>query len=153
MGHYIKNDSLFHEVRYAQKTTAEVRASMERKIEEIEARVGDRELRVERLRAEHDIDAERLAVLVMRFQESGGSVSYDRQGNKPGEKLVPAGVIANLVRERKMIDSERDQLAKLALILRNLQDEELYEHPRTGERMSRPAVHELSDRDLEYLGF
>ena len=86
-------------------------------------------------------------MLVMRFKESKGFVSYENQGSGEGEALVPAGVIANLVRERQMIDSEVEQIRKLELILRNIRDEELYEVPRTGEIKTRPSIHELSDEE------
>ena len=62
-------------------------------------------------------------------------------------------IITNIVRERRMVDSEREQIRKLELVLRNLKDEELYAEPRTGEVRSRIALHVLNDDDLEYLGF
>lgn len=86
----------------------------------------------------------------MRFKNNSGDfVSYEHQGGPS----VPAGVIANLIQERTMIDTELQQLRKLELVLRNLRDEEPYTHPRTGEVCMRQAIHELDDDELEYLGF
>ncbi|WNG50909.1 hypothetical protein F0U60_47355 [Archangium minus] len=62
-------------------------------------------------------------------------------------------MIANLIREREMIDSERGQIRKMELILRNLPDTELYNDPKTGEVKSRQPLHELTDEELEFLGF
>lgn len=154
MGHRVDRvDAMFEGVRYNTKTTPDLRQAMTLKVEAIQALIEEREIRTKRLRDEYGIDAERLAVLVVRYQEEGSFVSYDKQGGARGETLVPAGVIANLVEERRMIDSERDQLSKLELVLRNLQDVELYEEPRTGEIKTRAPLHRLSDDELEYLGF
>jgi len=155
MGHFARADTMFAGVSYRIKTTEQVRDAMSRKVKELKVRIADRETRTMRIRDEYSIDAERLAVLVMRYREStrNQTVSYDRQGGDRDEVLVPAGVIANLVRERDMIDSEREQIRKLELILRNLADEELYHVPETGEVRTRRAIHELEDDELEYLGF
>lgn len=154
MGHMIQDTNrMFRSVSYNVKTTAELREAMQRKITEIEALTQAREARTLQLRQEHDIDAEKLAVLVMRYQDDASFVSYDDQGAGSSGPPIPAGVIANLVREREMIDSEHEQIRKLELILRNIRDEEVYAEPKTGRLRSRLALHELSDRDLEYLGF
>jgi hypothetical protein len=143
---------LFESVRYCTKTTPELREAMARKLESIRGLIQQRELRMKALREEYSIDAERLAVLLMRFQNEGAITSYERQGGE-ADALVPAGVIANLVQEQRMIDSERSQIDKLELVLRNLRDEEPYAEPRTGEIKIRPCIHELTDHELEYLGF
>ncbi|MEN0067076.1 MAG: hypothetical protein AAGA48_33405 [Myxococcota bacterium] len=52
-----------------------------------------------------------------------------------------------------MIDSERSQIDKLSLVLRNLHDQEPYVDDRTGELKYRACVHDLDDQELEYLGF
>ena len=154
MGYAARDTSrLFAGFDYSTKTTPEVREAMERKLETLRANIADREARVAKIRDQYNIDAERLAVLVMRFQENKEFISYEKQGANDGEGLIPAGVIANLVREHEMIDSEREQMWRIELINRNLRDEQMYYHPKTGEIMTRAALHDLSDRDLEYLGF
>lgn len=146
--------ALFKGVRYNFKTTAELRESMERKLGALRGLIEEREQRVRKIRDEYEIDAERLAVLILRYQDNRDQdfVSYERQGSTD-KALVPAGVIASLVRERQMIDSEREQIVKIELILRNIREEELYYEPRSGETKRRLTLHHLSDDELEYLGF
>ncbi|MEO0600658.1 MAG: hypothetical protein AAF211_04425 [Myxococcota bacterium] len=154
MGHAFSNSSrLFLRLTYGTKTTEEVREAMTKKLDVLRTRIDERDERMKRIREQYRIDAERLALLVMRFKEDAEFVSYDRQGAAPGEALIPAGVIANLVREREMIDAEQDQIDKISLVLRNLRDQEPYVDHETGELRYRACVHDLGDDELEYLGF
>ena len=52
-----------------------------------------------------------------------------------------------------MIDSERGQIRKMELILRNIPDMELYNDLKTGEVKSRQPLHKLTDEELEFLGY
>jgi len=144
---------MFAGVVYNFKTTAEIRQAMAAKIEALKAKITERHQRMQRLRDEYDIDAERLAVLVMQYREHSESVSYEGQSRPEGKALVPAGVISNLVREREMIDSEQEQVLKLELVLRNLAETQQFAVEGTGEIKTRPCVHELTDLELEFLGF
>ena len=154
MGYKINDNSrLFSRVTYDQKTSAEIRTAMTAKVATLRSNIEARQQRMLRLRNEYDIDAERLAVLVMQFREADDRVSYEAQSRSEGQPLIPAGVISNLVREREMIDSEEDQIAKLELVLRNLCETEQFTVEATGEVKTRPCVHELSDFELEFLGF
>jgi hypothetical protein len=155
MGHHIEStSSLFRSVRYNTKTSPELRAAFTRKLTEVRALTQGREDRILRLRDEYHIDAERLAQLIMQFnRDSNGFTSYNAQGSTPNAPLIPAGVIANIIHEHEMIDSEREQLRKIELILRNLSDSEFYNNPQTGEQHTRPCLHQLTDDELEYLGF
>jgi len=152
MGYQINRiKSLFSDVVYSYKTSDQLRIAMTAKVVELKERIKEREIRTQRIRAEYEIDAEQLAVLLIRFQQDdSGMVSYEKQG---GSKVVPAGVIANLVREREMIDNEAEQIGKIELVMRNMLDEVQFAVHGTGELKTRPAVHELSDDELEYLGF
>ncbi len=151
MGHYIKRtERLFDGVLYNTKTSSEIREAMTGKVKAIQKHMESREERIKKIRDEYSINAERLATLVMRFKEDQSDFkSYEQQDGS----IVPAGVIANLIQERSMIDSELNQVRKMELVLRNLRDEEFYTHPRTGEVCKRQALHELDDDELEYLGF
>ncbi len=151
MGHRIERaDRLFEGVLYKTKTSPELREAMTKKVEDVQQKMQAREERLRKIREEYSIDAERLATLVMRFKENHSQFkSYEQQDGV----VVPAGVIANLIQEHSMIDSELEQVRKLKLVLRNLRDEELYTHPTTGEVGKRLALHELDDDELEYLGF
>jgi len=152
MGHRINRiERLFSDVVYNQKSSAELRTAMTAKVKELRTRIAERGVRTQQIRDEYSIDAERLAILLMRFQQDdSGFVSYEKQG---GEHVVPAGVIANLVREREMIDNEQEQIEKIELVQRNLVDQVQFAVHGTGEIKLRPAIHELSDDELEYLGF
>lgn len=145
--------NMFDEVTYNTKTTTELREAMSRKVVALGESVTRRGERMLKLRETYQIDAERLAELILRFKDEGArATSYDNQGN-PDAPIVPAGVIANIVREREMIDGERDQIRKMELILRNIKDTEPYINEQTGEYGERPCIHVLSDDELEYLGF
>ncbi|WP_224246250.1 hypothetical protein [Hyalangium gracile] len=144
---------MFDSVRYNTKTTPELREAMQKKVKEIVARIADREGRMKRIRDEYQIDAERLAALVIQYQNQDSDfVSYQSQGDST-RGVVPAGVIANIISEREMIDSERGQIRKMELVLRNLPETELYNDPRTGAVKSRQPLHKLTDDELEFLGF
>lgn len=155
MGHYIEDpDTLFSSVRYRTKTSPELREAMQKKVNELRGYISDRDQRIRKIREEFQIDAERLAQLLLQFQKNNtGFVSYNAQGSDGRSVVVPAGVIANLIQEQQMIDSEREQIRKLELILRNLRDTEPYAEPRTGEVRTRPCLHQLTDNELEFLGF
>ncbi len=151
MGYRINRiESLLSEVVYDIKTSAELRPAITAKIEELKLNIAARGKRTLSIREEYSIDAERLTVLLMRFKQDDSSFTSYQQD---GENIVPAGVIANLVQEREMIDNEQEQIEKLELVLRNMRDEVQFAVHGTGEIKTRPAVHELSDSELRYLGF
>lgn len=153
MGHKMNHvEGLFVDVSYNKKNSVELRAAMTRKVNEIKAMRQAREVRIVKIREEYEIDAELLSRLVMQFHrdKQSDSINYNQQ---PGKNIIPAGVIANIIREQEMIDSEREQLNKLDLVLRNLRDTEFYFAVDTGEHRERLCIHELSDHELEYLGF
>lgn len=153
MGYRVNSQDLFEDVIYNKKTTAELREAMARKVISLGQSIVTREQRMTKLRDEYAIGAERLADLILRFKNEGHSqTSYDNQGD-PNAPVIPAGVIANIVREREMIDMERGQLRKMELILRNIKDTEPYIDDQSGEHRERPCIHTLSDHELEYLGF
>ena len=133
MGHRIYARDLFDEVIYNKKTTAELQTAMTAKTIALLESLTRREERLAGIRDEYDIGPERLAELIIRFSNEGNSrsTSYDNQGSDA--PIVPAGVIANIVRERDMLDTERDQMRKMELILRNIKDTEPYIHEETGE--------------------
>lgn len=156
MGYRVESE-MFEGVTYCHKSSEELRQAMTKKISEVKALTAVRLERLEKLRTDYELDGERLANLIMRFQNKNsrsGMVNFNIQGQEEGdERLIPAGVIANIVRENEMVDNERDQVRKLELVLRNLRDTEPYLEPMTGELRMRPCVHELTDAELVYLNF
>ncbi|MFN3199545.1 MAG: hypothetical protein ACE366_14160 [Bradymonadia bacterium] len=154
MGHFIsQTDRMFNGVEYNNKTTEELRTAMTAKISALKEKITEREVRVDSLRREYNLDAERLSILIMRFKEKESFVSYESQGQRDGQTPVPAGVISNLISERQMIDSETSQIEKLELVVRNLCETEQFTVEYTGETKTRPCIHLLTDNELEYLGF
>jgi hypothetical protein len=145
---------MFAGVNYRTKTSPELRGALQRKLVALDALTAGRHERIKAIRDEYQIDADRLAGLIIQYQNAdrSGFVSYEAQ---PGDRsrMVPAGVISSIVRETEMIDHERGQRRHAELILRNLRDEELYFHPETGAVLRREPLHELTDDELEYLGF
>lgn len=153
MGHKFNYaDDMFSSVYFNKKTSEEVRVAMARKLAEVRALSATREVRIMKLREEYEIDAELLAQLVMQFHRNKDE-HVTNYNNQPGKAIIPAGVIANIIREQEMIDNERKQVRKMELVLRNLRDTELYHTEDTGETKERACIHFLSDAELEYLGF
>ena len=156
MGHYVNRTSeMFEDLSYAIKTTEELREAFSAKIVQVRERVEERQGRIVKLREENQLSAERLAQLVSLFQQDADAylTNYDHQGQGDGERIIPAGVIANIVREYSMIENEKKQVRRMELVSRNLRDTEPFYNPRTGEHGVRPCIHELTDHELEYLGF
>jgi hypothetical protein len=154
MGHRVSY-RMFEGTSYSIKTTEQLKEAFTKKIEEVDLRIKDRRQRLIKLREDNELSAERLAQLVSLFRRDSNAyiTNYNRQNQNDGEAIVPAGVIANIVSEYDMIENEQDQIQRMQLVSRNLLDEEPYYNPRTGEHGVRPCIHELTDEELEYLGF
>lgn len=150
MGHRVQSNELFRGVSYNTKSSQDLRVAMTAKVAALRTSCETRDARIMKLRDEYNIDAERLSDLIYRFHNESSTRSYNSQGEGP---LVPAGVIANIVREREMISKETGQFQKMELILRNLRDTEPYFNDETGQHIERPCIHHLTDMELEYLGF
>ena len=73
-------------------------------------------------------------------------------GHPQPEVQVPAGVVANIVTEKNLIESEREEAKRLELILRNLRTEMPAVDEKTGAFVYKAVVHTLSDEEIEYLG-
>ena len=148
-------ESWFCDVEYNIKTASEIRTAMDTKNVELVANIQVRETRIVALCEQFEISSERLASLVLEYRnrDSDTMVSFEAQTRADGETLVPAGVIANIVQERSMVESEKAQITKLKLVQRNLCDTEQFPVSGTGEIKTRPCIHKLDDEELIYLGF
>ena len=153
MGHYVDDlDRMFRNNVYQQKTTVEIREALERKLDRIGELLSERSKRIDEICRTFEISDSELTNLVLKHQEQGASfTSFESQSDR--SKAVPAGAIANIVQEKKMIESEKSQLGKIEMVLRNLQETEYYNHPESGALETRESIHRLSDLELEYLGF
>lgn len=63
--------------------------------------------------------------------------------------VIGAGVVSNLLTERQFIESEKSQVEKLDLLVRNVAD--MIHHTDTGTTYT--TGHELDYGELKYLGF
>ena len=172
---------MFHGVSYNKFTTQTVREKMTAKIAFLIAKVEERRGRVSKIMLEHKITPEALSDVVIQYmkdQKTGSIARNSYVGNThspevrfspvPGtpdalhvmetgklevrEVLVPAGVVANIVREKELMESETEETHRMGLIVRNLKDTEPFINPTTYEVIQRHVVHTLSDDEIEYLG-
>lgn len=165
MGTFHDADRMFRGVNYNKFTSAAVKAAMEKKIVAVTAKIEERKNRLQRLMLDNDLtDAALNDILVQytRDRERGvEKMSYansaspraPRASDQTEERMVPAGVVMNLVTEKGLIESEKGEISRMQLILRNLRDLEWATSPTTGEAIERVAIHSLSDDDMLYLGF
>lgn len=143
------------------KTAKEIVGAAISKVASLKSKIEERKLRIEAIRKEFDIDDKALIELLTaaRKQSQAMSFSYSTStsmsnatvGNKGRmeEKQIAAGVVNNLMTEQDTIEGEKDQVKKLELVIRNLQEFPNYQNgvelPTTGFPMT--------EEDLEYLGF
>ena len=166
MGSNFEISGSFRGVVYNQKTTADVHRSMERKVVNVTAKIEERRERVRKIKVEYEITDSALVEIISRYHRDtqrgivgatySNSISNSPQQNTASpqaEKLVPAGVVANLMTEMEHIESETEEVERMKLILANLQQTVLATHPTTGATITREAVHTLTDNELRYLGF
>ena len=162
MGQYRDVETLFRGVTYNQFTSPQLREAMTKKVAAVRVKIEDRQGRIRKIQIDNDITSEMATDLVLQYmqdQQNGRqrmmySNSVRQQGSTtPKEINVPAGVIANLVTEKSLIEQETAEVTRLDLIIRNLKDDAYYTHPETGAVGKRQVIHTLSDNDMEYLGF
>lgn len=130
-----------------QKTGFELSSAMEAKIKFLEKKIEERKLRVEKICQEYDItDADIIEILRMKQSNRHVSGHYgvnstvrDSSGGVvETTKQIPVGAVSNMEAEEAAIKSEKEQLARLYLINRNIE---------------KAASHKVSLEDLKYLGF
>lgn len=167
MGSHFEIHGAFRGVQYNQKNAAEIEQAMERKLTAVSAKIQERGERIRKLKAEYEITDAALVEIITRYNKDvqrgihgatySNSISNSvvgQNGPKPqAEKLIPAGVISNLMTEMEYVQSELEEVERMKLILANLQHSVLATHPTTGATITREAVHTLTDSELRYLGF
>lgn len=167
MGDFRQVAGMFRGVSYNKFTSKQLTEAMNRKVSNINAKIAERKVRITKITKEHKITDAMLGDFIlqyMRDREQGRtSVSYSNsiQPAKPVNSkaavtpegvIVPAGVIANLVTEKELIENETMEVKRLELILRNLKDTEHYVTAK-GKLSQRAVVHTLTDDEITYLGF
>lgn len=140
------------------KSSHEIIAKMETKILIVQAKIEDRVQRVAALRAEYGIDDAALVQLLTAARKQAGAMKFSYTSNSSvrggasemQERTIGAGAVNNLLTESDFIESERDQVTRMKLVVRNLQPIPAFAAngtplPDTG--------FQLSDDEIEYLGF
>lgn len=161
MGQIRHAEMMFRGVSYNKFTSIQVREAMLAKVAALQAKIEERRARVTALMETHRIDNAALSDILVQYmkdQQSGHArMSYSNRVSTggpdplPAEMNIPAGVIANLVTEKELIESEKTQVARLTLITLHLHDTE----PAVatdGSIYRRWLVHTLTDDEIEYLG-
>lgn len=161
MGQFRHVDAMFRGVSYNKFTSIQVRAAMTEKALQLQAKIEERRGRVAALMEAHHIDGSMLSDVLGQYMKDrqAGQVrmSYSNRthsgasGPPPAGVSIPAGVIANLVTEKELIESESAEAARLTMITQHLYDVE----PAVGtdgKLYDRAVVHTLTDDEIEYLG-
>lgn len=147
---------LFQQLTFNKSATEIVEAS-KKKVLKIKAKIEERVKRVADLRKEYGIDDAALIQLfqMARKQEQSlqfvynSSVPADNQGQMR-ERTIGAGVVNNILTENDFIESEKSQVERLELIIRNLKDVPRFSS--NGTPIA-PQDFSLSYTELEFLEF
>ena len=146
-----------------QKTSTEILEKVDIKAEAVKKKIAEREQRIKDLRKAHSItdqDLVQIYAQMAKAQREGQSrnsylistaVVGAPEGMEPEERLIGAGVIANLKQESEMIETEKDDLKKLDSIKRNLRP--LFQYGTETGTFYSDDYFTLTEDDLEYLGF
>lgn len=138
------------------KTASAIITKATEKAKALEAKIAEREKRIEKTRKEYDISdvmmmellaAARQQMVSNRMAQQTYQLSKTGNDGKMTEETVTigAGVVNMLFTERDFIESEKAQIRKLRLVIRNLED---LPDDKGGKK-----GHELTNQELEYLGF
>lgn len=166
MGHQVDASRMLGCIARGTKTTDEVRKAIREKTGALVSKIEERKIRIAKIKSSNelsDLDVSNLMVEYHKNQSMGREVqtyslsnSRAKQlqgGNSSDERIIGAGVVASIVAETNLIESEQNQVSDLRLIDRNMLDVEVVSNPRTGEWVTRQQYHKLSDEALKYLGF
>ncbi len=151
-------EHLFQNFTY-QKPAAEIIEKSAAKIVSIKAKIEERAKRVAALRVEYGIDDAALVQLLTAARKNAQAHVYNYITSAVGaggesrmeEKAIGAGVVNNLLTENDFIESEKDQVTRLEMIVRNLKP-----IPRYAEGNGAfipPEDFTLSYDELKFLGF
>jgi hypothetical protein len=151
-------DNSFRNLTYY-KTAAEIKEAALSKIDKLNAKIENRLKRVTGLRKEYGIDDAALVQLLQAARkQQNASMSYTYStsnaavggGSKMEERTIGAGVVNNLMTENDFIESEKDQVEALSLIVRNLKP--ILKHSANGQELPDGGF-VLNTDELRYLGF
>lgn len=127
-----------------QRMGEEIRTKAAARIEAIKAKIEDRRARVMRICKENEIsDADMVELLQQALHAANQRMQMQFYTIKSGgglleDRSIAVGVVNNIAAEKEAIADEQDQLARLGLIVRNIEGQ---------------SMHKLSFKELDYLGF
>jgi hypothetical protein len=163
MGVFREVEVMFRGIVYNKFTSSVVRAALTAKVKAVQDKIEERHRRVEKIIADNEITPEAMNELILQYMQdqqrgnrnkmsySTAAVPMRNVAGASTEKVVPAGVVANLATEKELISNETAEVRRMALILRNLKDTQPHVDDE-GRLVERPTVHTLDDTDIEYLG-
>lgn len=140
-----------------EKPSTEIKNAAAKKAVALNLKIEEREERIRRVRAEYNITDGVFITLLeqarkqLRSVAASSTFSYsnsrvDSSGKMVEEQaVIGAGTVNMLLTERDFIESERDQVTKLNLIVRNLQD--------LPDDRGNIRGHKLTAEELTFLGF
>ena len=136
------------------KPGTELKEHGEARLAQLKSKIEERNERIARIRKEYEIsdsdlielmrksmnDHNHLGTYSLRSGVGGSAVGGSRpsNGSQNTERMIPAGVIQNILTEQTTIENEQEQVDRLELILRNIDTN---------------CSHRVSLFDLEYLDF
>jgi len=140
------------------KTSEEILTKAKAKITQLNAKIEERQKRIADLRKEHGIDDAALVQLLTAARKNQNALNYSYKtsmGNAgikgmDEERTIGAGLVNNLLTENDFVEGEKDQVAKLSLIVRNLRPVARFGN---GGMAYTDDSFPMSNEDLTYLGF
>lgn len=140
-----------------EKSSADIITAAGKKIVQISAKIKEREARIVKAREEYGITDAVLIDLLAQARNQVASnlanMTYQYTSSKQrddgtvvqDQAVIGAGIISMLMTERDAIAAEKDQVSKLKLVARNLED--------LRDEHNIVRGHELTSEELVYLGF
>lgn len=142
-----------------EKTSEEIKTKCQEKALSLTAKIEDRQARVAALRAEHGIDDKALIQLLTEARKhSQDRTTFSYVSNSPvqngpaqQERTIGAGVVNFLLTESDFIESEKESIKRLQMIIRNLRP--LVRNAAENGAEYPEDRHSLTYSELEFLGF
>ena len=157
MGSPINSHEILRGVSFT-KTANEIKAAATTKIAKLEGKIAERQKRIVDLRKEYDINDAALIQLLTEarrdMQHGHTKMSYNFSNSLNAvddgdQRVVGAGIVTNILTESDMIESEKEQVTRLKMIVRNIKPIPKYATG-NGTQLPDEGFH-MSDTDLEYF--
>lgn len=142
-----------------EKTSSAIIEKATAKATSLKAKIEERQAQIAALRKEHGIDDAALVQLLTaaRQQQRNAAVNYSYTSNaaagggaKMEERTIGAGVVNHLLTENDFIETDKESVKKLELVVRNLRPLTRYANNGTAYTVDE---FRLSDEEIRFLGF